>query len=230
MEKIQNNDYNDFAVSDINDTMIKVFFRMFLGLLATGGTALYIYKTGLYLTILTGASYLVLAIVEIVIVLLFSWLFKKLSPTVVTILFYLYAFINGITLSVIFAAFDLTTIFYAFFATSLLFGGLALYGYKTKKDISKAGPIFFVALIVGIIVSIVNLFIGSTMLDIALDWGMLFVFAGLTVYDINKIKNISHEIECNSEKLYIYGAMELYLDFINIFIRILSILGRARRD
>lgn len=226
MEKVQSNEY----VNETNNTMLKVFFRMFLGLLATGLTAFYIYQSGMYITILSNASYAVIAIIELVVVLLFSFLFKKLSPTLVTILFYLYAFINGITLSVIFAAFDLSTIFYAFFATAALFGGLAFYGYTTKRDVSKYRTILMVTLFVGIIVSVINLFIGNSLIDIALDWVILFVFCGLTVYDINKIKNMSQELEQESEKLYIYGAMELYLDFINIFIRILSILGRIKRD
>ncbi len=224
MEEIQNEVYEN----DTNNMVIKVFFRMFLGLLATGLTALYTYKSGLYLEIAMGMSYSVLAIIEVAIVLLFSWMFRKLSPAVVTVLFYLYAFVNGLTLSVIFAVYDMGTIFYAFFATSMLFGGLALYGYYTKKDMTRAGTILTVALIVGLIVSIINLFIGNTLLDIVLDWVMLLVFSGLTIYDMNKIKNMQEFIEYDSEKLYIYGAMELYLDFINIFIRILSIFARRR--
>lgn len=224
MEEIQNEQY----VEETNNTMIKVFFRMFLGLIATGLSAYYTYKSGLYISILSGVSYAVVAIIEVAIVLIFSWMFRKLSPLAVTVLFYLYAFINGVTLSVIFAVFDMSTIFYAFFATSLLFGGLALYGYATKKDMTKFGSILMVTLIVGLVVSIINLFIGNTLVDIFLDWVMLFVFCGLTIYDMNKIKNMSQEIEYGSEKLYVYGAMELYLDFINIFIRLLSIMGRRR--
>lgn len=224
MEEIQNEQY----IEETNNTMIKVFFRMFLGLLATGLTAWYTYQSGLYITILSGVSYAVVAIIELLVVLLFSFLFRKLSPLAVTILFYLYAFINGITLSVIFAVFEINSIFYAFFATSLLFGGLAFYGYVTKKDMTKFGSILMVTLIVGLIVSIINLFIGNSLIDIVLDCVMLFVFCGLTIYDMNKIKNMSQEIEYESEKLYVYGAMELYLDFINIFIRLLSIMGRRR--
>lgn len=224
MEEIQ----NDVYVNETNNVMLKVFFRMFLGLLATGLTALYTYQSGLYLTILSGVSYAVIAVIELVVVLVFSFLFKKLSPLAVTILFYLYAFINGITLSVIFAAFEMNTIFYAFFTTAALFGGLALYGYTTKRDITRWGSILTVALIVGLVVSVVNLFIGNSLIDIALDWIILLVFCGLTIYDINKIKLMGQELEQDSEKLYIYGAMELYLDFINIFIRILSIMGRRR--
>ena len=224
MEEVQNEEYVELS----NNTIIKVFFRMFLGLLATGLTAFYTYKSGLYISILSGASYAVIAIIEVAVVLVFSFLFRKLSPLAVTILFYLYSFINGITLSVIFAAFDMSTIFYAFFTTSLLFGGLAFYGYVTKKDMSKFGTILMVTLVVGLIVSIINIFLGSSFIDIALDWVMLFIFCGLTIYDMNKIKVMGQEIEGDSEKLYIYGAMQLYLDFINMFIRILSLFGRRR--
>ena len=226
MEEIQNNAH----VNVSNDTILKVFFRMFLGLLATGITAFYVYSSGMYLTIMSGAPLAVVALIELVVVLLFTFLFKKLSPLAVTILFYLYAFINGITLSVIFAMFNIDSIFYAFFTTALLFGALAVYGYTTKKDMSKLGTILMVGLIVGVIVSIVNIFLGSSLISLIIDWAMLAVFCGLTVYDINRIKMIGEEIGCESEKLYIYGAMELYLDFINIFIRILSIFGNIKRD
>ena len=218
------------SVLDTNNSMIKIFFRMFLGLLATAISAFYTYKSGLYITIATGMSYGILAIIEIAVVLIFSLLFRKLSPTLVTILFYTYSFINGVTLSTIFAVFEMTTIFYAFLTTALLFGGLALYGYTTKRDITKASTIFTTALIIGLIVSLINLFIGNTIINIILDWVMLFVFAGLTVYDMNKIKAMEQYVEYDTEKFYIYGAMELYLDFINIFIRLLSIFERGKRD
>ena len=218
------------SVLDTNNSMIKIFFRMFLGLLATAISAFYTYKSGLYITIATGMSYGILAIIEIAVVLIFSLLFRKLSPTLVTILFYTYSFINGVTLSTIFAVFEMTTIFYAFLTTAVLFGGLALYGYTTKRDITKASTIFTTALIIGLIVSLINLFIGNSMVDIILDWVMLAVFAGLTIYDMNKIKAMEQYVEYDTEKFYIYGAMELYLDFINIFIRLLSIFGRGKRD
>ena len=84
-------------------------------------------------------------------------------------------------------------------------------------------------LIVGIILSLLNLFVfRSSMQDIILDWVILFLFFGLTIYDVNKLKQLQGEEYANDEKLYIYFAMELYLDFINIFIRLLSIFGRAR--
>lgn len=136
--------------------------------------------------------------------------------------------INGLSLSVIFAAFDIETIGIAFVATAGLFGILALYGYKTDKDISNWRTVLYTTLIVGVIISLINIFVGNEMIDIILDWVILFVFFGLTVYDMNKIKQLQEEPDLDQSKLHIYGAMELYLDFINIFIRILSIMGRNK--
>lgn len=205
-----------------NDLINKTFFRMFLGLLATAITAFYTYSSGLYLNI----PYGVLCIIELAVVLIFSLGFRKWSPTTVTILFFGYAFLNGMTLAVIFAAFELGSIGYALLTTAVLFGALSAYGYITKKDISKVGSILMVALCVGLVMSIINLFIGSTMFDIILDWFTLAIFCGLTIYDVNKIKALQGQMD--SEKLYVYGAMELYLDFINIFLRILSLFGKRK--
>lgn len=216
------------APSNINDCIVQTFFRMFLGLIATALIAFITYKTDLYITIATTISYPILAIIELVVVLVFSLAFRKLSPTVVTILYYVYAIINGITMGGIFAAYDIGSISIAFLVTALMFGILALYGYKTKRDISKLSTIFIVGLILGIIVSIINLFIGNTIIDIIIDWVMLILFCGITAYDMNKIKNAQGYITGNEEKMYVYFAMDLYLDFINIFIRLLSIFGRRR--
>lgn len=219
---------NAIHTMDTNQVLTNTFFRMFLGLLASALTALYVYKSGLYISVLTSGSYMALGLVEIAVVLIFSLLFKKLSPTAVTILFFTYAFINGFTLSVIFVAYEMTSIVYALAGTAVLFGLLSLIGYKTDKDISNWGTILTVALLVGIILTIVNIFVGSSMLDIALDWAILFIFFGLTIYDMNKIKLMQQAGFCEDEKLYVYGAMELYLDFINIFLRILSLFGKRR--
>ena len=120
-----------------------------------------------------------LAIAELVVVIIFSLSFKKASPTAVTVMFFGYAFLNGFTLSVIFAAYELTSIGYAFVASAAMFGILAYLGYKTDKDLSNWSTVLSVSLIVGVILSIINLFLGNTMLDIILDWAILFLFFGL---------------------------------------------------
>ncbi len=211
-----------------NDFIPKTFFWMFLGLLGTAIVAWYTYSSGLFINILANDAFGILLIAEVVVVLLFSFLFRKLPPTAVGILYFIYAAINGVTMSTIFVVFELNSIILLFVASSVLFGGLALYGYKTSKDLSNWRTLLFGTLFIGLIVSLVNLFIKNSMLDIILDWFILLVFFGITVYDMNKIKQLSLDPDLDKSKLHIYGAMELYLDFINIFLRILSIFGKRR--
>ena len=228
MELYDNNEPIQTQSYSLNSVLTNTFFRMFLGLLASAIAAIYTYSSGLYIKIIMGSGFGILAFVEIAVVLVFSLLFKKLSPTVVTVLYFAYAFLNGFTLSVIFAVYEITSVSYAFFGTAALFGILAYIGKNTNKDLTKFGTILTVALLVGIILTIINFFIGSSMLDIVLNWAILFIFLGLTVYDTQKIIKMHEAGFVEEEKLYIYGAMELYLDFINIFLRILRLFGKRR--
>ena len=222
------NDSDAIRTMDTNSVLTNTFFRMFLGLLASTITAVYAYYSGMYIQMAESGAFLGLAIAEVVVVILFSLLFTKASPTAVTVMFFGYAFLNGFTLSTIFSVYDITTIGYAFAATAAFFGILSYLGYKTDKDLSSWSTILTVALIVGLILTIVSLFIGSSMLDLVLNWVMLILFSALTIYDMNKIKLMHDQCFCDDEKLYVYGAMELYLDFINIFLRILSIFGNRK--
>lgn len=211
-----------------NKFFTKTFFWMFLGLLGTAIVAAYTYYSGLWFKIAFSGAIAVVAIVELIAVLVFSFLFKKMSPTVAGIVYFIYAFLNGITLSSIFAMYELNSIVLVFVATAAIFGVLAFIGYKTNKDLSNWRTILFTVLIVGIVASIVNLIIGNPMLDLAITWVMLLLFFGITIYDMNKLKQLSEEPDLNPEKLYIYGALELYLDFINIFLRLLRLLGKYK--
>ena len=211
-----------------NTLLSKTFFWMFLGLLGTGIIAWYTYASNLYIDILSSNGFAVVCILELVVVLLFSLFFKKLPPTVVGILYFVYSMINGVTLSSIFALYELNSIVMLFIISALIFAALAYYGHNTKNDLSGWGTILFAGLIGGIILSIINLFLGNSMLDIIIDWAMLVVFFGFTAYDMNKIKAFELESGLDQNKLHIYCAMQLYLDFINLFIRILSIFGKRR--
>lgn len=136
--------------------------------------------------------------------------------------------INGVTLSVIFAVFELSSIITLFIASAVIYAVLALIGYKTKANLTSWSPYITVFLIAGIVLSIINLFLKNSLLDIGLDWFILVLFMGITIYDINKMKLLAEDPNLNSEKIHIYCAMQLYLDFINIFLRILSIFGKRR--
>ena len=211
-----------------NKLLPKTFFWMFLGLLGSALMAWYTYASGLYLKIFLTDSFGMLLIAEIVVVLLFSFLFRKLPPTIVAILYFVYSLLNGVSLASIFVVFELNSVILLFVISALMFGGLGLYGYTTKKDLSNWHNILFGVLIAGLIVSLINLFVGNSMIDIILDWIILFTFFGITIYDMNKIKALEFAEGLDQEKLHIYCAMELYLDFINIFLRILSLFGKRR--
>lgn len=211
-----------------NKIISKTFFWMFLGLLGTALVGWYAYSTELYISILSTNTLPIIALVEVVVVIVFSFLFKKLPPLVVGILYFIYAFINGFSFSIIFAAFELGSIVFTFFLTALLFMALAICGYTTNIDISKWSTILFIALLVSLVASIINIFIGNSMVDIILDWIIIFIFAGYTIYDMHILKSLQSDSTINQEKVHIYCAMQLYLDFINLFIRLLSRFGKSK--
>ena len=213
---------------DTNSLLTKVFFRMFLGLLATAIAAAYTYYSGLLEDFIVRGGYVFCIIAELVVALVFSFGFRKLSAGAVTALFYAYSILTGLTFSAIFIVFELESIAYAFLGTAAVFGVMAYIGKNTKTDLTSLGTILTVSLIVAIVVSLINLFVGNSMIDIVLDWVIIAIFMGFTVYDINKIVALQNEGITSDEKLYVYGAMQLYLDFINLFIRILSIFGKRR--
>ncbi len=214
----------DTYVASSNKTIAQTFLWMFLGVLSTAAVAAYTYYSGAFVEIAGGWAAILIA--QVLIALFFGFCIRKLPAMLVTFLFFLYSMLTGATFSIIFVAYNLTTIAYALFATAGFFGILAFIGYTTKRDLSKFGNVLLSALLVAIVLTIVNIFVGSQPLDIILDWVILLIFAGLTAYDMNKIKSMSEDGLINQEKVAIYGAFELYLDFINLFLRILEIFGR----
>lgn len=220
---------DDVIIQNTDNKLIpKTFFWMFLGLLGTAIVAWYTYSSGLWVNLVINGYFNILLILELVVVILFSLLFRKLPPIGVAILYFLYSMLNGVSLSTIFYTFELNSVITLFVVSALLFGGFAFIGYITKADLSKWYYLLFGTLLAALVVSIINIFLGNSTLDIFLDWIILLVFFGVTAYDMNKIKGLQYDDTIKSDKLYIYGAMELYLDFINIFLRILSLFGKRR--
>lgn len=207
----------------------KTFFWMLLGLLGSGILAWYTYSSGLFMDILLGDYFNALLIIELLVVLVFSFLFKKMPPLIVGILYFVYSMINGVTLSVIFVVFELNSIIYLFAISALLFAVLGLIGYMTNKDLTSWKPYLTVFLIAGILLSFINVFLlKNTSFELILDWLILALFFGITIYDINKLKLLQSDSSIDTNKIHIYCAMQLYLDFINIFLRILSIFGKRK--
>ena len=165
-------------------------------------------------------------------VLLMGFGFNRLSAPAMTILFILYAAINGISLSFILLAYTASSILGCFIAASLMFGIMAVMGYVTKQDLTSFGRIMMMGLIGIIIASVINWFMGSETMDYIISIIGVAVFTGLTAYDVQKLKHIGMGVEregmpaVSVKKMAIYGALSLYLDFILIFVHLLRLFGR----
>lgn len=213
--------------SEMNKVVSKTFLWMFIGLLITASLSYYCYDSGFSYKLLINGYFNILLIVELAMVLLFTFLFRKLSLTGVTLLFLGYSILNGITLSTIFYAFSIESIYMTFIGAALIFGALGLIGSRTNIDLTKVGTICMGTLIVGVIMSIVNIFMGSSTMDLVINWVILIAFFGITAYDMQKLKRYAYS-GVYGDKLHIYFALELYLDFINIFLRLLSLFGNKK--
>ena len=154
--------------------------------------------------------------------------FQKFSVKTLLAIFLIYSTLTGISLSTIFSVYTTSSIASTFFISSLTFGVMALTGYTTKTDLTKMGSFLYMALIGIIIASLINWFMQSEQLDYIISIIGVLVFTGLTAYDVQKIKNIGSQVEQGSksaQKLMIMGALTLYLDFINLFLMLLRLLG-----
>jgi FtsH-binding integral membrane protein len=146
-------------------------------------------------------------------------------------LFLLYSALNGLTLSILLLVYTASSVASTFFITAGTFGLMSAYGYFTKKDLTSWGNLLFMALVGLIIASIVNIFWSNPTMYWIISYAGVLIFVGLTAYDTQKIKNMSLELDAESEagrKGAIMGALALYLDFINLFIILLRILGDRR--
>ena len=154
----------------------------------------------------------------------------KMSLSKAQITFWIYSGIMGLSLSWIFIVFTQVSIVRVFFISSATFAAMSLYGYTTKKDLTKLGGFLFMGLIGIILASIVNIFVGSSALQFAISVIGVLVFVGLTAYDTQTIKNMYYESddESTSGKKALMGALRLYLDFINLFILLLQLFGQRR--
>lgn len=205
----------------------KTFFWMFIGLLITFVTGYYIsLNENMLYNICTGGMHFLLFIVEIIIVIVLTRRLHKMSDMTAKILFCLYSFVTGLTFSVLFYAYSMQSIMYVFAVTGLLFLVFAFLGKTINIDLSKLGSIFMMILIGLLIVSIINIFIGSTMLELVLSWVFVILFLGITAYDIQRSKQLM--VIYGEEKGSIMTALQLYLDFINIFIELLKLFGKSR--
>lgn len=213
--------------------MRKVYVWMTFALAITGLTANGIATSPAIIHIIYGntALFYGLLIAEVILVVCISAALDKLSIQTATLLFILYAFINGLTLSALMLIYTAESIATVFFITAGTFGIMSLWGYTTATDLSSLGKLLWMALIGLILATIINLFLHSGTLMLILSYIGVIVFVGLTAYDTQKIKKMLSEAQEESEdyqKLALLGALSLYLDFINLFIYLLRILGNRK--
>lgn len=213
--------------------MVKVYNWMTAGLVTTGAMAFYTSnsETMMNLIVQNRIIFFALIIAQLGLVFYLSSAVQRMTASQATGTFILYSGLNGITFSFIFLAYTASSITSAFLVTAGTFGVMSLYGYTTRKDLTSWGSFLFMGLIGLIIASLVNLFLHSPALTWITTYAGVLIFVGLTAYDTQKIKMMNvlgNEGTDEDQKEAIIGALTLYLDFINLFLMILRIMGDRR--
>src|SRR4249920_1853243 len=172
----------------------------------------------------------VLIFAPLALVFFLSWRIESLSVSTARLLFFVYAALLGASLSIIFAVYTESSITRVFFISAAAFGGLSLWGYTTQRDLTGMGSFLMMGLIGIIIASLVNIFLKSSGLDWIISIVGVGVFAGLTAYDTQKIKEMYDSMDDDGtlSRKAMMGALSLYLDFINLFMMLLRLVGDRR--
>ena len=230
--------YAESPFGTLSEFMSKSFGWMFAGLLVTFGIGIGAVASGLIFPIINSGLFIFTSIAELVMVFVLSARVQKLQPSTATALFFGYAVLNGINLSSIFLVYDYGTLILAFLVGAVYFGVMAVYGNVTDRDLTGWGP----KLMGGLVALIVCALMGSLLSMFGLNFGIadlllcavgLLIFMGLTAYDTQMLKYYYSYFGGDAAMLHkasIIGALNLYLDFINIFLYIVRMLGRRNND
>jgi len=214
--------------------MSNVFLMMFLGLLISGATAFWVFSDPNVLMSIVGDKFVFYVILgaELGLVIYLSSRISSMRFDIAVFMFVLYSALSGLTLSVIFAVYTMESIAHVFVITALTFGSMSLYGYTTERDLTGIGSFLFMGLIGIIGAMIVNFFMRSDTFSYVVSIAAVIIFTGLTAYDVQKLKQVYEEVhEKDPEevrKWTVLGALVLYLDFINLFLHLLRLLGRRK--
>lgn len=216
----------------VNAFILNVYNWMFIGLALTGFVAYWVSSSEAILQIIFGNKivFFGLIIAELGVVFYLSTRIQKIQSTTATALFLIYAALNGAVLASVFLLYTRTSIVSTFFICAATFGACSVYGMITKRDLTSVGNFMFMGLIGIIIASLVNLFVRSSGMAMIINYAGVFIFIGLTAYDTQKIKHMALSQPAGLDggtfrKGAIMGALSLYLDFINMFLFFLRILG-----
>ncbi|MDR3578117.1 MAG: Bax inhibitor-1/YccA family protein [Anaerolineaceae bacterium] len=214
--------------------LVRVYAWMTLGLVITTVSAFFTLAIpGVIETIFSNTFIFIgLLVAELALVIILSAAINRFPPAVAGLLFTGYAVLNGVTLSLIFLEYTSSTIAVTFGVTACTFGVMTLFGFTTHRDLTKLGSLLIMALIGMVLASVVNLFFNNDVVYWITTYVGVLIFVGLVAYDTQKLKRMSLTVGGNGElaqRASILGALALYLDFINLFLLLLRILGRRRR-
>jgi len=223
------------AQVQVNTFIRSVYNWMAIGLALTGFVAFYVANSPALLRIVFGNQLIFFGLIIGTLVLVFTLSARvhKMKASTATALFILYAALNGVTFSAIFLAYTSSSIASTFFVCSATFVAGSIYGWTTKKDLSSFGGFLFMGLFGIIIATVVNIFLKSSGMHMIIGYIGVFLFIGLTVYDTQKLKNMALAQPADLDatvirKGAIMGALSLYLDFINLFLMLLRIMGNRQ--
>lgn len=222
--------YNGAAATEaiVSGAMKRVYLKMTLGLVVTAFVAMFAVGNDIYARfVLTNRwAFWGLAIAELVLVFAISGGINRMKTSTGTYLFYLFSALNGLSLAPIFLVYTGASIAKTFFITAGMFGAMSIYGYLTNKDLSRWGSLLFMALIGLIIAMLVNFFIGSETLDYIISFIGVLIFVGLTAWDTQFIKQQAAIASPDQiGRVATIGALNLYLDFVNMFLYLLRLFG-----
>ena len=213
----------------------RVFFRsvytwMFGGLLLTTVAAFWVITSPAMQKLILGnrAVFFGLLIAEVAVVFYASWALTRLTPLAAAALFMVYSLMTGLTISVIVFMYTAASVVQAFAIAGGMFAAMSIYGRVTKRDLTSWGSFLFMGVIGLILASVGNMFFKSNAADMAISTIAVFIFVGLTAYKTQALRNMALTNAVASETLAIYGALSLYITFINLFLNLLRLFGRRR--
>lgn len=213
--------------------MYRVYGWMSLALIISAAIAYYVSGSPEIYALIQHNNFVLIGIIiaQLALVVVLSMFILKMSFLTAMLLFMAYAASVGLTLSVIFLVYTMTSIFATFVITAGMFGTMCLYGYFTRTDLTRMGNILLMALFGLILAMLVNFFLKSAAMDFVLSGLGVLIFTGLTAYDAQKIKMLGQQMIADHEtmnKVAVLGALTLYLDFINLFLFLLRFMGKQK--
>jgi FtsH-binding integral membrane protein len=213
------------SIVDINNRMISVYNNMFLAVVNSFVVSLLVSSSPSVMQFLfTGAMKWIVIFAPLVVILAMGVVLQRATRGEARLILHAFAALMGVSMSAIFVVYTATSIIGAFFGAAVLFGTMSIYGYFTKRSLESWGSFLFVGLIALIITSIVNIFVGSSVLTMVVSAVGIVIFLGLTAYDTQRIREQVSVFEPDS-KAEIMGALSLYMNFINLFMNLLQLFG-----